>query len=139
MRTTFAALLLVTGAAAPSLALADPVDGPEAQLAVSMGFGGTGNAHGYAVALAYRGEDAGAPAIRLAEWRVAGDVGVARLAGVPVLARDYKTNQRDDPIAYGSSPLNWAWWVASGALATVLIVNAVDDDDPPVTGTGSGS
>jgi hypothetical protein len=137
VRTILATLFAVIGAVAPSLALADELDGPEARLAWSMGFGGAGETDGYSLTLAYR--DEGAHTVRVADWQVAGDVGVARLMGMPIVARNYKTQQMDDPIAYGSSPLNWAWWVASGVVVTVLVMNAVDDDDEPVSGTGSGS
>ena len=139
MRTTLAALFLLTGAAAPTLALATEFDGPEARLAWSTGFGGDARSSGYAVTLSYQGPEAGAPALRLAEWQVADQVGIARLAGLPVLAHDYRTNQTDDPFAYGNSPLTWAWWVVSGVVVTAVIMDQVDDDDEPVTGTGSGS
>ena len=137
MRTILAALLFVTGAAAPTLALADELDAPEARLAWSMGFGGAADAPGYSVTLAYR--DAGVAAIPVAQWQVSGDVGLARVAGLPVLAHNFRTNQTDDPIAYGNSPLAWGWWVVSGVIVTAVILEAADSDDDPVSGTGSGS
>lgn len=137
MRTTLAALLVVTGAAAPSLALADELDAPEARLAWSMGFGGAADATGYAVTLAYR--DAGMAPLPVAQWQVSGDIGLARLAGVPFLARNFRTNQGEDPAAYGPTNLHWGWWVASGLVVTAVALEASDSDDAPVTGTGSGS
>jgi len=137
VRTILAALFLVTGAATPTLALADELDGPEARLAWSMGFGGAADAQGYSVTLAYR--DAGVAALPLAQWQVAGDVGLARVAGLPVLAHNFRTNQTDDPIAYGNSPIAWGWWVVSGIVVTAVVLEAADSDDDPVSGTGSGS
>lgn len=140
MRTILAALCFMTGAAAPTLGLAQDLDGPEARLAWSMSFGGQDQAADYALTLAYRGPEAGAPALRIADWHVNDELGIARVAGVPVLARNYRTNQTEDPLAYGSSPLNWAWWIISGVAVTALVLNAADgDDDAPVTGTGSSN
>ena len=137
MRTILAALFFLTGAAAPTLALADEPDAPEARLAWSMGFGGSAEANGYSVTLAYRGADVAT--LPVAQWQVAGDVGLARVAGLPVLAHNFRTNQTDDPIAYGNSPIAWGWWVVSGVVVTALVLEAADSDDDPVSGTGSGS
>jgi len=139
VRTTLAALFLLSGAIAPSLAMATELDGPEARLAWSMGFGGEAKASDYALTLSYHGPEAGAPAMHLAEWQVLDRVGVAKVAGLPVLGYDYRTNQMDDPLAYGNSPMAWAWWVVSGVIVTAVVLDQVDSDDEPVSGTGSGS
>lgn len=134
MRTFLATLFFVTGAAAPTLALADQLDAPEARLSWSMDFG-VPHTPGYSVMLTYR--DAGVTALPVAQWHVAGPVGLARLAGVPVLAHGFRTSQTDDPIAYGNSPIAWGWWLVSGVVVTAVILEAADSDDAPIGGTGS--
>lgn len=136
MRTTLATLLLVAGAAAPALALAEDVAGPEARMSWQMGFGapsGRLESH-YALALGYR--DAAGPMLKAAEFNLGPDLALARLAGMPVVWHDYRLNQRDDPFAYSSSPLTWVWVAITGGALVAHAISQSDDEAAPAPATG---
>lgn len=138
MRTALTGLFLLTASS-----LAGAADGdPEARLSWQLSFGADRTVEsGYTLAFGYR-EDADlrsdAPMLKLAELSVRDEASVATLAGVPVYGGPYGVGQTEG-IAYSSSPIYWAWWIATGAVITIVALEAGDsDDDPAPAGTGSG-
>jgi hypothetical protein len=138
MRTALTGLLLFT---ASSLAWAAEGD-PEARLSWQLSFGANRALDsGYSLAFGYREAAdlrSDAPLLKLAELAVRDHVPVATLAGVPVYGGLQAAGQTEG-IAYSSSPIYWVWWVVTGAVVTVVALDAGDsDDDPAPAGTGGG-
>ena len=145
-RASAATALLLAGLAfAPVAATAaDPYpgipEGPEAQLSWHLAFGGatTSPQSRYSLTLGYRALEDRAP-LPLVTLDVSDQATVARLAGLPVAGRHYGTNQTEGTTIYGVSPVTFVWWVVSGIVATVWIVDVASDDDdaPAAPATGA--
>lgn len=139
MRTALTGLLLLTASSLASAADGDP----EARLSWQLSFGADRAVDsGYSLAFGYREAAdlrSNAPLLKLAELSVREQASVATLAGVPVYGGPQAAGQTEG-IAYSSSPIYWVWWVVTGAIITVVALEAGDsDDDPAPAGTGSGS
>jgi hypothetical protein len=141
-------LLVNLSALSPVAASDFSPETPEARLSWRLGFGGTGAIRtGVGLALGYRIDGLESLAT-LADVDVTDRIALARLAGLPVLRRPFRTNaEGDEPIdeepIHGTEPGNahWGWWAAAGVAALVVAGaagNAAEDhggDGPKTPGT----
>lgn len=124
-------------------------DGPEAGLSWRLAFGAGAIETGYGVSLSYADRDLGDARAELLSLDVSDRAAFARLAGVPLLQRDYVVSQDDAAprpefrvaLSQPWYAKSWVWWTAGGLAATAALASAgsssgeSDEDDGP-TGRG---
>ena len=104
-------------------------DRPEPSLSWRLAFGAGQVQTGYGLTLAYRAGDLDGAALRVLELDVSDRAAVARLAGVPLVQRDYRASQDDAATAPEfrvalSEPWytkQWVWWTVGGVAATAAL------------------
>lgn len=118
------ALFTVCLALAP-VAAAVP-DEPQVRLSWQLGFGVRHAAeYGYGLSGGYDSADHDDPSATLVQLQVTGADASARIAGLPLLERNYRTAQAADSTAkLVESPWysrQWAWWTAGGIAAVAAL------------------
>lgn len=108
-------------------AAAGPAEGgPQATLSWRLEFGSGRFQPGYALAVGYRTADPRQPATELFAVDVSDRAALARLAGVPLLDRRYRTDQTEgeaQPAATATPwyTRQWVLWTVGGLAATVAL------------------
>ena len=132
-RTLFS-LALGLGLLGP--AAASSLDAPDARLNWRLGFGGATSSlqTGYALTVGYHANDPDSPAAQLLELDVSGTAALARLAGLPLFERGYRSNENDDvdddvPSDKPWFARQWVWWTAGGLAATTALVQGGGGDE----------
>jgi len=138
--------LLIALILAPVTARA--ANGPETQLTWRLQFGAGAVTTGYGLAFGYRrGERAD---LRLLELDISDRAALARLAGLPLLARDYRMAQDEGLAPVGAAEQTpwyarqWVWWTVGGIAATAAVGGGSGETATTCTGicnqqsTGNG-
>ena len=98
---------------------------PEGQLSWRLEFGAGTFTTGYGLAFGYRGGERAD--LRLLELDISDRAALARLAGLPLLARDYRMAQDEGLAPAGAAEQKpwyarqWVWWTVGGIAATAAV------------------
>lgn len=117
-------LSAVSSAAASEL----PDSSLEAGLAWRLAFGHAQVETGYGLTVGYRALDPNGPSGQLLAIDVSDRAALARLAGMPLLERDYRMGQDAEAAASPAEPAakpwytrSWVWWTVGGIAATAAL------------------
>lgn len=140
IRTAFALLAYLTALSASA------ADRPEPGISWRLAFGAGEVQTGYGLTLAYRAGDLEDAALRLLELDVSDRAALARIAGLPLLQRDYRASQDEAAAAPEfrvalSQPWysrGWVWWTVGGLAATAALAGGGGELTSDYESNGSG-